>query len=88
MFSFFPSNRGCDDTHPTDGVPVGPARGQADSNTGPQRSLKVIGSSRADFPSWPGAPKTLLTRYVCSLTHSSPIWTSSSEEDFFEKGVD
>ena len=23
--------------------------------------LKVIGSSRADFPSWPGAPKTLLT---------------------------
>ena len=54
----------CDDTHPTDGVPVGPARGQADSNTGPQRSLKVIGSSRADFPSWPGAPKTLLTEAV------------------------
>ena len=61
MFSFFPSIRGCDDTHPTDGVPVGPARGQADSNTGPQMSFKVIGSSRADFPSWPGAPKTLLT---------------------------
>ena len=40
------------------------ARGQADSNTGPQRSLKVIGSSRADFPSWPGAPKTLLTEAV------------------------
>ena len=42
----------------------GPARSQADSNTGPQRSLKVIGSSRADFPSWPGAPKTLLTEAV------------------------
>ena len=67
MFSFFPSNRGCDDTHPTDGVPVGPARGQADSNTGPQRSLKVIGSSRADFPSWPGAPKTLLTEVAGSV---------------------
>ena len=51
----------------------------------------MIGSSRADFPSWPGAPKTLLTEAVdmfAVLTHSSPIWTSSSEEDFFEKGVD
>ena len=26
--------------------------------------VKVIGSSRADFPSWPGAPKTLLTEAV------------------------
>ena len=47
VFSFFPSNRGCDDTHPTDGVPVGPARGQADSNTGPQSPVGLSLATRS-----------------------------------------
>ena len=58
MFSFFPSNRGCDDTHPTDGVPVGPARGQADSNTGPQSPVGLSLATRSPG----GAPKRLVER--------------------------
>jgi hypothetical protein len=49
MISFFPSDLGCKDTHRHDGVPVGPAWGQADNLPGQHWPLSTIGSPGADF---------------------------------------
>ena len=70
MISVLPSDRGCDDTHRYDGVPVGPARGQADNTRGPLEVFKPIGSPCAAFHHGPEHRDASLRgrRYVCSLT--------------------
>ncbi len=69
MTSFPLSDRGCDDTHRDDGVPVGPARGKAGNLAGPLRSLPTIGSPRVDFHHGQEQLRSITgRRYVCSLT--------------------
>src|SRR3990172_7001820 len=54
MTSFALFDRGCEDTHRTDGVPVGPARGKA-GNFGDLRGLASDWLPARGFPLWPGA---------------------------------
>jgi hypothetical protein len=49
MSLVFLSDRGCNDTHRSDRVPVGPARGEAGNSPGLQWPLQAIGSPGADF---------------------------------------
>jgi hypothetical protein len=90
VISFLPSDRGCDDTHRSDGVPVGPARGQADNTRGPLEVFKPIGSPCAAFHHGPEHPDAPLRgrRYVCSLTLPSRLALGTQPRGrFSERGT-
>jgi hypothetical protein len=86
VISYLPSDRGCDDTHRSDGVPVGPARGKADNTRGPLEVFIAIGSPCAAFHHGPEHREAALRgrRYVCSLTRS-PRSTRTLSRLRFEK---